>query len=194
MVDGAINPTDPLSKEHWESSFGTALLITGVKPNITTSIDDATTTFTKGPGKTGTVVNQEGSVVGRDIRQVTSEEVNAKYPADYETPYKPNTIVTEFTTTSETDFVRVHGPNNRERSWVMKKSEIEGLTPEQIKDKFALPDTPTLITDVKVPPNTRMRVGEAGENKFGNGGGTQYELLERLDDPTAWENTRKLGE
>jgi len=27
-----------------------------------------------------------------------------------------------------------------------------------------------------------------------NGGGTQYELLERLDDPTAWKNTRKLGE
>ncbi|HBF37151.1 MAG TPA: hypothetical protein DDW50_07505 [Firmicutes bacterium] len=140
------------------------------------------------------VLEDKGPVAGRDIRQIASKEVNAKYPENYETPYKLNTNVTEFTTTSETDFVRVHGLNNRERSWLMKKSEIEGLTPEQIKDKFALPETPTLITEVKVPPNTRMRVGEASGNKFGHGGGTQYELLERLVEPDAWQNTRKIGD
>jgi len=138
--------------------------------------------------------NHEASESMKDVRQVAAEEVNSKYPANYETPYKPDTSVTEFTTTVETDFVRVHGANNRERSWMMKKVEIEGLTPEQIKDKFALPEAPTLITDVKVPPGIRMRFGEASGNIFGNGGGTQYELLERLEDPAAWQNTRKLGE
>ena len=133
-------------------------------------------------------------VAGRNIRQITADEVNAKYPKNYEPPYSSGTITTEFTTTSERTFVRVHGLGNRERAWIMEKSEIEGLTPEQIKDKFALPEIPTFITDVKVPEGTRMRMGEAGRNKFGRGEGIQYELLDVLDDPGVWQNTRKLGE
>jgi hypothetical protein len=125
---------------------------------------------------------------------ISADEVNANFPSNYETPYKPGTIVYEFTTTSEVQFVRVHGKNNRERSWIMKKEDIEGLTPEQIKDKYAIPDLPTQITDVYVPAGTRIRVGTAAGNKFGSGGGIQYELLQRLDDSEVWRNTRKIGD
>jgi len=90
--------------------------------------------------------------------------------------------------------LRIHGLYNRERSWVMRIEEIEGLSPQQIKDKFALPETPQFITEITVPEGTRMRVGEASGNKYGAGGGTQYELLQRLEDPSLWKNTRKLGE
>ncbi|MFD1739550.1 hypothetical protein ACFSCX_24005 [Bacillus salitolerans] len=132
--------------------------------------------------------------IGKDIKHVSANDVNAKYPDGYEPPYKSGTFVAEFTTTTDIRFVRVHGSNNRERSWVMKMEEIEGLTPEQIKEKFALPETPHYITDVYIPKGTRMRVGIAGENKFGPGGGIQYELLQRLDDPSIWQNTRKLSD
>jgi hypothetical protein len=137
---------------------------------------------------------KEIATTGKNIQKISSEKVNLTYPKDYEPPYKAGTITTEFTTTAEKNFVRVHGPNNRERAWVMEKSEIEGLTPEQIKDKFALPETPTYITDVKVPKDTRMRMGIAGRNKFGSGEGIQYELLDVLEGPEVWQNTRKLGE
>ena len=97
-------------------------------------------------------------IVGRNIQKVPADKVNLTYPNNNEPPYTAGTITTEFTTTSERSFVRVHGPNNRERAWVMEKSEIEGLTPEQIKDKFALPETPTHITDVKVPGKTSSKL------------------------------------
>jgi hypothetical protein len=39
-----------------------------------------------------------------------------------------------------------------------------------------------------------MRMGIAERNKFGSGEGIQYELLDVLDGPEFWQNTRNLGE
>jgi hypothetical protein len=44
--------------------------------------------------------------------------------------------------------VRVHLKNNADRPWVMLRSEIEGLSPKQIKDKFSLPYLPEYVSDV----------------------------------------------
>jgi hypothetical protein len=63
MVNGAINPTDPLSKEHWENSFGLAAIFAGgVKPSIATEVDagatsEIATTNTSGAGLWGTTKN-----------------------------------------------------------------------------------------------------------------------------------------
>lgn len=43
----------------------------------------------------------------------------------------------------------------------MKESEIKGLNAKQIKDKFALPELPGLISDVIVPKGTKIRIGTA---------------------------------
>ena len=75
---------------------------------------------------------------------------------------------------------------------MMNASEIEGLSAKEIKDKFALPELPTHISDVNVPEGTKVRIGTAGKvDGWGNGGGQQVEVLEKLSED-AFTNTRKL--
>ncbi|WP_454938253.1 RHS repeat-associated core domain-containing protein [Capnocytophaga gingivalis] len=58
-----------------------------------------------------------------DIIIKTGTEANATMP-NYDPPYKPNSKVTEFTTTQEEIFVRVHGENNKGGQWMMHESAI----------------------------------------------------------------------
>ena len=65
---------------------------------------------------------------------------------------------------------------------------------KEIKDKFALPEKPNSIVDVRLTPKTKVRVGESGGNKWGSGGGTQWEIQlspEEIDDKW-YKNPRKL--
>ena len=63
-------------------------------------------------------------------------------------------------------------------SWVMKADDIKGLTPLEIQDKFALPNTPKYICDVELEAGTHIRVGEVNPlDGWGKGGGTQYDLI-----------------
>jgi filamentous hemagglutinin len=90
-------------------------------------------------------------------------------------------------------YVRVHGENNMARSWMMKQEAIKGLTPAQIKSKFALPELPTFMSEVSVPAGTRIRTGVVNPVFGGIGNATQYELLQRL--PTsAFKNTVRLSQ
>jgi filamentous hemagglutinin len=73
----------------------------------------------------------------------------------------------------------------------MKDSDIKGLTPKEIQDKFALPYLPDHVVDVKPPKGIKMRTGVAKENFNGNGGGTQYELLENIN-INVFNNSRPL--
>jgi filamentous hemagglutinin len=75
----------------------------------------------------------------------------------------------------------------------MKSEAIKGLTAAEIKSKFALPELPTLISEVSVPAGTRIRTGVVNPVFGGAGNATQYELLQRL--PTsAFKNTTRLGQ
>jgi len=64
----------------------------------------------------------------------------------------------------------------------MRSREIEGLIPLQIKEKFALEFMPTYMSEVNVSAGTSMRISIAGPQKQWGalGGGTQYELLQRI--------------
>ena len=70
---------------------------------------------------------------------------------------------------------------------MMRRIDIEGLTPEQIADKFALDYVPTRITSVTPPPGAEIRVGKANENFNRPGGGVQFQLLDGLDIYEDWE-------
>lgn len=94
-------------------------------------------------------------------------------------PYMTGTNVVSFTSESSESFVRVHNGIAPGR-WVMKKSDIQGLTALQIKEKFALPNIPTHISDVSVPAGTNMRVGITAPNFGHAGGSTQFEITERI--------------
>ena len=123
-----------------------------------------------------------------DISYRPASEVNATFPEGYSPPYKPGTRVTEFTNTADDVYVRVHGEDNMARSWMMKREAIEGLTPQQIQSKYALPEVPTHMSDVYVPAGTRIRTGIVNPVFDGVGNAIQYQLLDRL--PTsAFRNT-----
>jgi len=73
------------------------------------------------------------------------------------------------------EYVRVFGRDkkgklNKIGRWIMLKSDIEGLTPEQIKDKFALSFMPTHICDVKPSSDFVLQASIANELKWGKGG------------------------
>lgn len=95
-------------------------------------------------------------------------------------PYTKGTKTITFKTTKPTEFVRVHVADNQQGAFLMKESDVAGLTPEQIKTKFALPQVPTHISKVTVPAGTTIRVGHTGENFGALGGGVQFELLDKL--------------
>lgn len=113
-----------------------------------------------------------------------------------------------FKTTQPTDFVRVYvegGRSGQADTWVMPAAEVKGLSAEQIASKYALPQVPTHITDVKVPAGVQMRATSAGDiNIFpssslggnGGGGGVQFEVLSKpakLSDFERWfTNARPL--
>gem|GEM_PF-5408701 len=124
---------------------------------------------------------------------LSAEEANAPHiEKGRSPPYAAGTRARDIVLQNDRVFVRVHGEGNRERSWIMRPHEIEGLTPQQIQDRFALPELPAFVSDVHAPAGTRIRVGTVGEQPgWGAGGATQYELLDHLP-PSAFQNRREL--
>ncbi len=113
-----------------------------------------------------------------DVHRRDASAVNEEFPEGYASPYKPGTLVTEFTTQAEIIFVRVYGDSNEpNRGWMMRAEDIEGLSPAEIKAKFALPSTPRYVTEVHVPGGYRMREGIVNPNFEEPGGGVQYQTI-----------------
>lgn len=107
-------------------------------------------------------------------------------------PYGEDTRARDIVMQKERVFARVHGEENQARSWMMRPHEIEGLSPLQIKEKFALPEVPSFVSDVYVPAGSAVRVGTvAPQAGWGAGGATQYELIQRLPS-SAFRNMRPL--
>ena len=103
---------------------------------------------------------------------------NATFPSDYADPYDPIFPVIEFRTSENEQFVRVfkEGANSPKGRWMVKKSEIEGMTPQQIKDYLALPEVPDKIVTVDIPNDIRLRIGKAKDNFGSLGGVIQIEI------------------
>lgn len=129
----------------------------------------------------------------RKTGSLSAEEANRPHiEAGNRPPYAAGTSARDIVLDKDRVFARVHGDGNQARSWMMRAEDIKGLTPQQIKDKFALPDLPKYVSDVHVPAGTPIRVGEVGAQQgWGAGGGTQYELLKRLPE-AAFKNRRPL--
>jgi filamentous hemagglutinin len=86
----------------------------------------------------------------------------------------------------------------------MRAEDVAGLTPEQIASKYALPQVPTRITDVQLPPGTKLEVSMAGAispgasrgvftGDNGGGGGVQFQIKHAGKLPSDWFfNERRL--
>jgi hypothetical protein len=133
---------------------------------------------------------------GKIIKTVSAEDVNSwwKIEKGYDNPpYKPNSVVTEIELIETAKFVRVYDGKKKKMQggWIMKAEDIAGLSPQQIKDLYALPNVPQYICDVDLPAGTRLRMGIANEiSGWGKGGGNQYDLMGQYID--GFSNERLL--
>ncbi len=139
-----------------------------------------------------------GETKVRNVTARSAEDVNAWWRNEKgytKEPYRPGTEILEFELAESKTFVRTYDEVNsfKKGGWLMKKEDIAGLTPEQIRDKFALPQTPQYITDVKLPAGTRLRIGEAnGIAGWGDGGGAQVDMMGRRGIGEQWLNPRSI--
>jgi RHS repeat-associated protein len=111
------------------------------------------------------------------IRVIPAEQANVASGYKY-APYKPGTSVIRYRSSVLGRYVRVYDSKNPRANavgkWIVKESEIKGLSLAQIKDKLALENLPDKMVEVKVPAGTNMEESVAGENEWGNGGAMQY--------------------
>lgn len=89
------------------------------------------------------------------IGEQTAEQANDfwKSVGYTDSPYKPNKKAQIIELTQDTKFVRTYDGKNSGMygSWVMKYDDIKGLKPEEIADKFALPQVPKYMCDCTLP-------------------------------------------
>lgn len=107
-------------------------------------------------------------------------------------PFDLNFPVTEIISTHSQHFVRLFAPGNAPNTgsgpngaWFMRSSDVRGLTPEQLKDRFALQAAPTMIVNVEFPASPSQSgkdyviwTGIAGPiATWGNGGAFQNRIV-----------------
>lgn len=135
------------------------------------------------------------------IQKRTSEIANNEWlTRGYDKPpYAPDFEVRVVQAGNE-EYVRVFsynsdGTSNKLGGWIMRKSDIEGLTPAQIADKYALPQEPTSICDVIVDSDFRLQAGIANKAEgWGRGGGLQFDIMGKKLPQSAFVNERLIGE
>ncbi len=110
------------------------------------------------------------TILSSDSRNATLAQQGYTNPL----PYKPQTPVVQYQQMSSTQYVRVYTGNNKVGGWLMRYSDIQGLTSVQIQSKFALPSTPTHYCYVNVPAGTMLYVGVVNQSSIS--GTLQYEL------------------
>lgn len=115
------------------------------------------------------------------IGEQTTEESNEfwKSVGYTDSPYKPNQKAQIIELTDDTKFVRTYDGKNSTMygSWVMKYDDVKGLTPEEIADKFALPQVPKYMCDCTLPAGTQLRTGECNPLYGWKGGGQQFDMM-----------------
>lgn len=139
-----------------------------------------------------------GKTTYKILNTSSAEDVNKifKDTMGYEPPYKPGTSVTEIQLTENATYVRVYDKVNSrmQGGWVMKAEDIVGLTPQEIQNKFALPNTPKYICDVNLEAVTRLRTGEVNPLFGFDGGGQQYDLIINGKNVGTFTNERIIGQ
>lgn len=122
---------------------------------------------------------------GTLLNTLTDTQANAVLATyGYVRPPYAGTVY-EIRATEPTQLVRTYlydstDPFNPSGRWTMRALNLRGLTPDQIKDFYALPTAVNRATIVQVPTGTRVYAGYAGPlSGWGAGGGPQIFLFDR---------------
>ena len=145
------------------------------------------------------IAYQSGSKATYKILNTSSAENVNKIFRDtmgQQPPYKSETSVTEIQLTENATYVRVYDKVNSrmQGGWVMKAEDIGGLTPQEIQNKFALPNIPKYICDVNLEAGTRLRTGKVNPLFGFDGGGQQYDLIINGKNVGTFTNERIIGQ
>lgn len=165
----------PEQKQHTEAFSSTY-------SNAARSLAMAGINFNK-PAEKADGLNYTEGINCTVVKETTGDETNKWWQEEmgYDNPpYLPKSKVQEIELKEDTKFCRVYDGVNSGMfgGWVMKQSDIEGLTPEEIQDKFALPQKPAMMCDVTLPKGTHMRTGLCNPLEgWGKGGGVQFDLM-----------------
>ncbi len=126
--------------------------------------------------------------------------VNAEFKNEGVTqpPYDINYIV-KLVEAGNEKYVRVfhYHPDNTSNmlgGWIMRLKDIEGLTAEEIADKYSLPKVPTHMCDVILPSDFILQMGIAGPvSEWGRvGGGLQFDTFGKDLPKEVFKNKRKI--
>ncbi|MDM7943954.1 MAG: DUF637 domain-containing protein, partial [Hydrogenophaga sp.] len=113
-------------------------------------------------------------------------------------PFVPGSSIVEIEIEQGAKFVRVFGGDSPQGgTWIMRADDVVGLTPQQIASKYALPQVPTKITDVRLPSGVKIEASVAGaispnasQGVFtgdnGGGGGVQFQIRYTGKLPSDW--------
>src|SRR5690606_27445962 len=117
---------------------------------------------------------------------------------DYGAPFLSGSSILEITADEGAKFVRVFGGDSAQRgTWIMRAEDVTGLTPQQIASKYSLPQVPSQITDVQLPPGVKLEASVAGAispgasrgvftGDNGGGGGVQFQIKYTGKFPLDW--------
>ncbi len=155
-------------------------------------------------------IEREAQRPGRlNPQEVPTQTVNDDFIARYKkeqgwkkgdeephSPYRPDAKTFDYEVGPKgEEFVLVYTDEEGQiRRWLVRKEDIAGLSPAEIKDLLALKEEPIFITDVNPPSGTRVRVGGVNPHpEWGGGNAMQFEILDDLD-PRWFSNPRRIGE
>lgn len=131
------------------------------------------------------------------IETTSAEEANEWWAEQgyEEPPYLPGTMTEIIRLKEDTVFARVYDGevSGKFGGWIMDYEAPDGLTPEEIRDLFALPAIPMYRVDVILPAGCFVRRGICNcLEGWGKGGGIQYDMMgERIGE---FVNERPLEE
>ena len=119
---------------------------------------------------------------GADVNQYL-EKWDTSITPGVTDPFDTAKPVYEVTPARVLNYVRLYSPaggSNPMGSWMMSAHAVRGLTPQQLRDIFALPALPTNIVQVRVPMGSQygLWTGVAGPIAgWGDGGAQQTKII-----------------
>lgn len=152
-------------------------------------------------GKEDSLEKSMESLKCKELGAFSSYETNQWFKdnvdSNYNDPYAEGKEIKHIELTETTTFVRVYDGDTdgigKFGTWMMKKEDIQGLSPQEIKDKYSLPAVPSNIVDVELKAGTKLRMGEAAAIEgWGNGGGIQFDTIGRRLGKDCFKNARAL--
>lgn len=170
----------PTTAQAKEGLIGGAILLAGtITGGAAWALmgEAATATAAGAAAASGTTMAQEMTIPG--ATPVEADVANAGFPYP---PYDANSPIVDRTVQSSEAFVRVSSSaENPGGSWVMRASDIQGLSTSQIKAAWNIPGEVNFVSEANLPEGTAIRAGVVnggGPTPFnGAGGAVQYQIM-----------------